>query len=142
MSNKLLVAIDFSPVSLRAVQYAVDFVKGSDRTIDLLHVTQDPLPAHAIAHAPEEVLEQVREGEQHRAMAKLDEVMQTIPEPHRGRAILRRGPPAETICEEAGNGYDLVVISTHGRTGLSQFFIGSVAERVVRLAPTPVLVVR
>ncbi len=142
MSNKLLVAIDFSPLSLRAVQYAVDFVKGSSRTIDLLHVAQDPLPAHAASHAPAEILEQIREGEQTRAVAELDAVMQTIPEAHRGTQLVRRGPTAETICDEAGKGYDLVVISTHGRTGLSQFFIGSVAERVVRLAPTPVLVVR
>ena len=65
-----------------------------------------------------------------------------VPAVHRGQQVKRRGPAAETICEEAGKGYDLVVVSTHGRTGLSQFFIGSVAERVVRLSPTPVLVVR
>jgi len=142
MSTKLLVAIDFSPLSLRAVQYAVEFVRGSSRTIDLLHVTQDPLPAHAASHAPAELLDQIREGEQSRATKELEAVIGTIPELHRGKQIVRRGPAAETICDEAGKGYDLVVVSTHGRTGLSQFFIGSVAERVVRLAPVPVLVVR
>jgi len=142
MSTKLLVAIDFSPLSLRAVQYAVDFVKGSSRTIDLLHVTHDPLPAHAASNAPAELLEQIREGERTRATSEMATVMATIPEHHRGEEIVRRGPAAETICEVAGEGYDLVVVSTHGRTGLSQFFIGSVAERVVRLSPIPVLVVR
>jgi nucleotide-binding universal stress UspA family protein len=142
MSTKLLVAVDFSPLSLRAVEYAVEYVRGSSRTIDLLHVTQDPIPAHAASHAPAELLEQIREGEQSRASNELDAIMETIPTMHRGRQIVRRGPPAETICEEAAKDYDLVVVSTHGRTGFSQFFIGSVAERVVRLSPIPVLVVR
>lgn len=138
----LLVAVDFSPLSLRAVEYAVQFVEGTPRTIDLLHVTQNALPAHAATHAPADLLEQIREGEHERATTELQGVMATVPEIHRGKQIVRRGPAAETICDEAGKGYDMVVVSTHGRTGLSQFFIGSVAERVVRLAPTPVLVVR
>ena len=142
MTSKLLVAIDFSPLSLRAVEYAVDFVKGSSRTIDLLHVSQDALPAHAVINAPADLLEQIREGERSRADLEIQKVMDLVPQAHRGTPVIRRGPPAETICNEAKNGYDLVVVSTHGRTGLSQFFIGSVAERVVRLSPIPVLVVR
>ena len=50
--------------------------------------------------------------------------------------------PGCTICDVAAKGYELVVVSTNGRTGLSHILIGSVAERVVRHAPIPVLVVR
>lgn len=138
----LLVAVDFSPLSLRALQYAVDFVSGSERRIDLLHVAQGALPAHAAARAPAELLEQIREQEDAAARVELQRFMEAVPEAHRGQQLIRRGPAAETICEVANDGYEMVVVSTHGRTGLSQFFIGSVAERVVRLAPTPVLVVR
>ncbi len=51
------------------------------------------------------------------------------------------GRPAEAICEESKY-HDLVIVGTHGRTGLARALIGSVAERVVRLAPTPVLICR
>ena len=138
----LLVAVDFSPLSLRAIEHAVEFAEHAGRRIDLIHVTQATLPAQAAARAPAELLEQVRHQEDAHAHAELERLHQAVPEGLRGQKLLRRGPPAETICEAAAEGYGLVVVSTRGRTGLSQLLIGSVAERVVRLAPTPVLVVR
>jgi nucleotide-binding universal stress UspA family protein len=138
----LLVAVDFSELSQRAVAYAVEHARGSGRSIDLLHVGQDTLPARAQAHAPAEIVEAIREAEDKEDRQQLDRVLATIPPELRGHGVLRRGPAAQTICEVAKNGYELVVVSTHGRTGLSQFFIGSVAERVVRFSPIPVLVVR
>ena len=51
------------------------------------------------------------------------------------------GRPAEAICQEAVN-HELVVVGSHGRTGLARVLIGSVAERIVRLAPAPVLICR
>ena len=59
-----------------------------------------------------------------------------------GTTVLR-GQPAHTIVEHATTGgFDLVVMGTHGRTGVSHMFTGSVAERVVRRAPCPVMTVR
>jgi nucleotide-binding universal stress UspA family protein len=53
------------------------------------------------------------------------------------------GNPAEVIVERArAEGYDLIVVGTHGRTGVSHLLVGSVAEKVVRLAACPVLTVR
>jgi nucleotide-binding universal stress UspA family protein len=58
-------------------------------------------------------------------------------------ARAERGHPAHAIVEAANQGtYDLIVLGTHGRTGLARVLIGSVAERVVRLAGCPVLTVR
>jgi nucleotide-binding universal stress UspA family protein len=59
------------------------------------------------------------------------------------QAQVRAGKPAETITEFAReHDCELIVIPSHGRTGMERFFLGSVAERVVRLAPCPVLVLR
>jgi nucleotide-binding universal stress UspA family protein len=58
-------------------------------------------------------------------------------------ALCETGDPATTILERAASGkYDLLVMGTHGRTGLSHMLMGSVAEKVVRRAPCPVLTVR
>ena len=110
--------------------------------IDLLHVALHTLPAHAQTHAPAGVLDQIRKGEEVSALRELQSMQDGIPEEFRGRILLRRGHPADTICRAASEGYELVVISTRGRTGLAHVLIGSVAERVVRHAPVPVLVVR
>ena len=59
------------------------------------------------------------------------------------RAVLRTGSPASTIAEMARQeGADLIVVGSHGRAGLDRLILGSVAERVVRLASGPVLVVK
>ncbi len=59
------------------------------------------------------------------------------------RAVLRSGYPVEEITEYARrSALDMIVIATHGRTGMKRALLGSVAERVVRHAPCPVLVVR
>jgi nucleotide-binding universal stress UspA family protein len=57
--------------------------------------------------------------------------------------MLESGEPAHVIAKVAAEGkYDLIVMGTHGRTGLSHMMVGSVAEKVVRLAPCPVLTYR
>ncbi len=138
----ILVAIDFSDLSDRTVDYAVELAQGRGARLDLLHVMFGSLPAHAQANAPPEVLAKIRKGEEVSALRDLEQLMNArVPEPCRGRILLRRGSPPEAICE-AAEGYALVVVSTRGRTGLSHVLLGSVAERVVRHAPVPVLVVR
>lgn len=138
----LLVAVDFSELSQRSVEYAVRLARAPDRKIDLLHVAMHSLPAHAQRHAPAGVLDQIKKSEEVSALRDLQDLMEAVPEDLRGRILVRRGPAADTICAEAALGYELLVVSTRGRTGLAHVLIGSVAERVVRSAPVPVLVVR
>ena len=139
----MLVAVDFSQLTPRTIQYAVRLAQGQGAQVDLLHVMLGSLPAHAQANAPAEVLAKIRQGEEVSSLRELQSLMEEhIPEACRGRILLRRGSPAETISTVAQDGYEMVVVSTHGRTGLSQILLGSVAERVVRIAPVPVLVVR
>ena len=59
------------------------------------------------------------------------------------RAVLREGPPwRELLSTAEETGAELIVVGTHGRQGLPRFILGSVAERVVRLSPVPVMTVR
>ena len=138
----LLVCVDFSNLTPSTVEYASQLAQGRGTKVDLLHVMSASLPAHAQAHAPADLLEKIRKGEEVNTLRDLEQLMATVPEPHQGRILIRRGSAAEQICEAAGDGYEMVVVSTQGRTGLSHMLIGSVAERVVRHAPIPVLVVR
>lgn len=138
----LLVAVDFSRLSPRAVEYAVRLARGRGRKVDLLHVTRHSLPAHAQAHAPAQVRKKVAANEEGEAQTLLDGLMETVEPQLRGTVFMDRGAAADVICEYASRGYELVIVSTHGRTGLAHALIGSVAERVVRFSPIPVLVVR
>ena len=72
--------------------------------------------------------------------ALLGERRQTGGPALRGRLVA--GDPTDAILDAAREGYDLVVMSTHGRSGLERVLIGSVAEKVVRQAVCPVLTVR
>lgn len=143
MSNKLLVAVDFSEPTARTIQYAAKLAQGRGGRLDLLYVIMTNIPAHIRIHAPPEILDKIMRAERSRAQNELEALLeQYVPEPQRGKAILKEGPPAETICNLSNDGYDMVVVATHGRTGLTHILIGSVAERVVRYAKVPVLVVR
>jgi len=73
--------------------------------------------------------------------AELDRLMALVPQSVRGKAVYLRGRAAQAVSEAAA-GYDALLVATHGRRGLDHFFLGSVAERIVRLAPCPVVVLR
>ena len=134
--TRILVPLDFSPSSMAALQTACDLAHRFQAPIDLLTVVE-PLPPSAdllLASSFEQV------GEQARAeLANL-----AVPDPLLTvRKITRIGYPAQVITDYAEQaGIDLIVIGTHGRTGLSHLLMGSVAERVVRTAPCPVFVAR
>lgn len=72
---------------------------------------------------------------------KLNELLERLPSELRGQARLLPGRPVPVITDEA-KGYDAVLIGTHGRKGLAHFWLGSVAEQVVRRCNAPVLVLR
>lgn len=144
MNKRILVAVDFSKLSEPAVDYAVRLATGSGAQVDLLHVVIGALPAPTMGHpSAQELVEQLNRSENEASVRRLESMLhERVPEALRGRAILADGSPAEAICAQATNTYEMVVVSTNGRTGLSHILLGSVAERVVRFAKIPVLVVR
>lgn len=143
--KKLCCATDFSKPSREALAVAADLAKTFDATLLLLHVVE--LPIHvtgdmAMLPGAGQVRQLVEEGRNHLAETKLEAeqrgALRVITE-----ARIAGGSAGEEILRFAGEtGADLIVVGTHGRTGLKHFLLGSVAERIVRQAACPVLTVR
>jgi nucleotide-binding universal stress UspA family protein len=142
--RRILVAIDFSPSAALALEWARTLARACGAEVTLLHVvdlgaTWVPLSGPAVfpAPVPAEAAKEVGEL----AQASLDALAPGAPEVT--QRIVRTGHPREAIAAAAREvGADLIVVGSHGRRGVSQLFMGSVAEHVVRHAPVPVLVVR
>jgi nucleotide-binding universal stress UspA family protein len=144
--RKILVPVDFSEPSRAALSYAAELARSFDATIDVLHVWEVPTFFPARGFVLEGVADQslidLAKSSSERALKEF------VAEASKQGARIRDarsevGTPSRTIVEFANaGGYDLIVIGTHGRTGLSHAVIGSVAERVVRHARCPVLSVR
>ena len=132
--ERILVPTDFSPDSLRALDYARELALRFRAEIVLLHVD------HTLARPASEV------GEERERLAReeLDHLVRMMRAADvRTQALFRRGVPSSEILKEAeAEGTSLIVMATHGRTGLSRVLMGSVAENVVRHSPCPVLVLR
>ena len=141
--KRILVPIDFSPLSKKALLYAARLAQQFNAQVDLFHVVEPEIPpafdGFMIAPPP------ITNG----ATSSCAGQMKTLANSARNAGVLRvnstvrLGMPAFEIVEAAKEfDVDLIVIATHGYTGWKHFAIGSTAERVVRAAPCPVLVVR
>jgi universal stress protein A len=139
--HHILAPTDFSEYSQQAIQYARELAQKFGATLMLLHVVELPpypiegLPPSHLAGTLLEDLEQQATSDLAQVLAKEAEVK-----------VVRRvvmGIPYRKIVEIAeAEKVDLIIMATHGRTGFSHLFMGSVAERVVRTAPCPVLTIR
>jgi nucleotide-binding universal stress UspA family protein len=139
----VLVTTDFSGPSIAALTYGRDMARTFGATLQVLHVTDDVMAAVGAdlwgAKYPE-LQAEVEDTARTRLEAILtDDDRQKL----QAKAVVRTGSAAAVIVDYAkAENIDLIVIGTHGRSGLPRMLIGSVAERVVRLAPCPVLTVR
>ena len=140
-AKPFLVAIDFTEHTDGTLQKAAQFARGGQNPIDLLHVVKPARVASRGNVAARAIADQAQRASVEAAKLKLQALMQTVPAELRGNCLVQVGIPADVITH-AAEGHELVVLATNGRTGLSHALIGSVAERVVRFAPIPVLVVR
>lgn len=133
--KRILVPVDFSTCSNKALQYALPFARQFKADVVLLHVV---VPHPAVPELGPVDMEAMSDGR-----AELDTLTEKVRARNRCTALLRVGDPAREIVEAAReSGADLIILSTHGRTGLAHVLLGSTAERVVRHARCPVLVVR
>jgi nucleotide-binding universal stress UspA family protein len=140
----ILVAVDFSPHADRALKYAAMLAQRLSARLELVHVVEDPFITGAWnpeAYVPDagELLEGLIANAERR-LATLGQSAAALGVA--AKTAVLSGRPAQAIVEHAeAGGFDLIVMGTHGRTGLSHVMMGSVAERVVRRAPCPVLTV-
>lgn len=143
--KRILVAVDFSADSNAALTYALELARPLTASIELLHVVETPLAAGMWAS---EIYTAEIAGLQVNLVRDAENQMrQTIRALDHGRVKVsgevRTGRASSTIVDYAReNAVDLIVMATHGRTGLARALMGSVAEAVTRTAPCPVLVVR
>jgi nucleotide-binding universal stress UspA family protein len=144
-AQRLLVPLDFSAHANQALAYAINLARILGARVTLLHVMQSP-PWGGVdmdvtsPHAYSRFIQRLEAEVAHRMQACLERVTAGGLE---GEVVVVHGVPFQEILETAKRWQvDLIVMGTHGRTGLSHVFLGSVAEKVVRLAPCPVLVVR
>lgn len=136
--RKILCAIDFSEASRAALEIAVDLAAQLDASVTLAHIYPIPYGVYGIAEPG--ILKALAES----ALPLLEEWKEIA----KGRVrevdtVNVSGVVWDRIVGLARDGdYDLIVVGTHGRTGIQHVLLGSVAERVVRHAPCPVLVAR
>ena len=138
----VLVPIDFSATADRALAYAIALGQQFQARLTLLHVlyitpvTMDEMTAGVAAT----YLEAQETEAQRLLQASLERVQRAGLQ---AESLLVRGTPSQTIVDMAGEqGVDLILMGTHGRTGLARVLLGSVAAHIVRQGPCPVLVVR
>jgi nucleotide-binding universal stress UspA family protein len=138
--RRILVPIDFSDASEGALDHAKEIALTYGAELNLLHVVEQPFYPSAYGMDPisfptQEVVDRVEKqlGEMARTEIGYEHVM----------VDATVGDPASTILDYVDeNEIDLVVLATHGRTGLDRMLLGSVTERVLRRSPSPVFVVK
>lgn len=141
----ILVPTDFSEFSDRAVRQAADIAEQNNAKVFLLHVV-DKLQQCAIDYCiPLETMMRVQSDSEKEASKKMREEVEKIVKAKKIDVVfdVKSGIPYEEILkEQQERKADLIVIASQGRTGLLKSLIGSVAERVMREAKCPVLLVR
>jgi len=138
----ILVPSDFSECSGAALRYGLELARRFDAALHLLHVVPDPLTQPWAAEGFSVPMFEVIDEWQKQARDRLDAL---VPAADRARltvATVVATPYAGILDYAAQNDVDLIVMGTHGRGGVSHMLLGSIAERVVRRAPCPVLTVR
>ena len=145
---RILVPVDFSECSGAAFTYACELARKLDAKVTLLHVWDVPFLWSSVGDTmvtvPTEEPMTVAQLVKKRATEEIARFLNdNAPRGVDVTARLEMGDPARVVCDYAQkSSHDLVVMGTHGRTGLSRVLAGSVAENIVRHCAVPVLTVR
>ena len=138
--KNILAPTDMSELSQAGVRYALDLARRVGAEVTVYHVL-----------SPDELMQRELGGQLSHILEKYEQTLQKFLDAHFSDILplvevhtkVEIGVPDDNIVQEAEKtGTDMVVLSTHGRTGLSHILVGSVTERVVRHAPCPVLSIR
>jgi nucleotide-binding universal stress UspA family protein len=142
--KRILVPTDFSDTSEIAVNYARALAEAFNASLHVVHVIEDPLVHSWTSVDFNPDLPSYREVLAKAANERLGKVLTTADlERHHAQLVTKFGSPFIEIVRYAKEqGIDLILMGTHGRRPIKHMLMGSVAERVVRKAPCPVLTVR
>lgn len=141
--EKILTAIDFSESSDFAFEYALTLARQFQAELTVMHVINEPVDLRGfyVPHISFEQLEKEIEEGAEKMMVKFCQTK--MGDFTRYTTAVVAGIPYEEILRKAGEtGASLIVLGTHGRTGIDHLIFGSTAERVVRSAACPVLTIR
>jgi nucleotide-binding universal stress UspA family protein len=141
--KRILVPTDFSDPSTEALDTAVAFAKLSQATLDLVHVAVEPTyvlppPVDVAPVAPVDlgaIMTRVNDS------LAAEEARVRAAGVACDSAVMVGKPDAEIVARASSTGAQLIVMGTHGRSGLAHALLGSIAERVVQHSPCPVLIV-
>jgi nucleotide-binding universal stress UspA family protein len=141
--KKVLVPIDFSDYSKSALKYATDFAQNFNAEMFLVYVVEP------VIYPPDFSMGQIAIPSVNvewdiKAKAELDKLAGSeIPDTIKVQTIIKTGKPFWEIIETAADeDVDIIIIATHGHSGMEHILFGSTAEKVVRKAPCPVLTLR
>jgi len=134
MFARILVPTDFSAPSEAALAYGREIADRFDATLHLIHIAENPFLRAAVVD---------RRSLEEAPTRWLEDRLTDADRRHGAVAIVEQGdePASEILQYATSANIDLIVMGTHGRTGLARVVLGSVAEAVVRAAPCPVLTV-
>ena len=145
--SRIIYATDLSPASLAAFPHAIHMALALGAELTILHVLPTPVGVLMAegGYVPQEVWDDLYAGLRARADAELDRLVKEAAGAGARvtTSIVDGGTADEQIVQAASDlKADMLVLGTHGRTGVAKLFLGSVAARVVATAPCPVLTVR
>jgi universal stress protein A len=140
--GQILWPTDFSETAAHALRYAIEMANLYNVGLKILHVVEQPIGDEnfmILSITPEELAKSMEDAAANKMQALLEKLKTDLPI----STLIRRGDPVDQILEEA-NGKDIgmVVIASHGRSGISHFLHTNVAEAVANGAVCPVLVVK
>ncbi|MEM1268645.1 MAG: universal stress protein [Bacteroidota bacterium] len=142
--KRILVPLDFSAHARKALAHARELRDNRRAELNLLHIVQH-MPAYGVIDVPPEPPD-LAEKRENAALKGMREIAAEILDPNDDptfHVLAVHGNPAIRILEAAKDlDADLIVMASHGRTGIRRFVLGSVAEKIVQLAPCPVFTVK
>ena len=143
MIKKILIPIDFSNYSKKALQYSISFAKRFNAELVLVYVIE-PMIYPADLSMGQMVIPQADVDLSEKSKNDLTELAKNeIGENLKFTVLIKTGKPFMEIIETAKEvDSDIIIMATHGHTGVEHLLFGSTAEKVVRKAPCPVLTIR
>ena len=145
MYKKILVPLDGSPIAECVVPHIITLAKATFADVELISVVEPvDIPTRGKIALSEDDLQAINSEAKKEAHRYLDNIAKRLDRDKvKTKAIVITGKPAESLVDYIeSNDVDLIIMATHGRSGLTKWFFGSIAEKIMRGVATPILLVK